>query len=748
MTGRHTIQRQVVNLQLATEDRSHELQEQVAALLRDPPHEVQNLFDRTVGPDRTLRIEHLELDLGDLRGPRWPTLFRHRLLEELRLSLQRALTPLLPLGSSTAASAPGAEATPPGTPSAEAPDSVASFPAAPDPYQASIPPRDVEASLDEVTDLRFRQLLFFLAHGRLPWWGGRPGEPREATWVETLLHLPSSRRHRQLGQLLRRDERARRRLIHTVADGPLDRWFRARTGLGGAAMLLQRLAPPGQPPDRRRHWRERFWQCLLRFALEGSSVEGSGQRLVEHLVHHLVDHRHDLPGTVPVSLRETESRPLPPPWQGWLEAALQDRGSVSPPDAEPLGQPIPPGKTLDAPGGPTQEPGEYRAKPAPAPEPRERAPNGRISLLGNGQGDPATLRHGTLLGQGLEAGSPADRRSFSPRTGSQRILSEGGRRGAPHGPAPQRPAPTGDRTGRWPGSPSAASESGSLPPAPPAKTRGRAVAPMPAQTTAPSREHRTAEPDGGPFPACELRGPLGEQRSINGDSDRLPHEILRGRGRRDRSAQPDLAPPISPQAAPVSRHPGMTGGAGPWRGSTTTPQRRELSDFGPQQIDDEAVYLEGAGAILLHPFLQELFTSRGLLDRDDFRDEACRCHAVHLLARLAHGDDHTPEYDLLLPKLVCGMPWPEPLPASELGPADHAACDELLLAVLTHWQALRSSSPVWLRQQFFERQGKLENVDQGWKLTVQRHAQDVLLTRLPWGLGLVRLCPGCKDFYT
>lgn len=192
----------------------------------------------------------------------------------------------------------------------------------------------------------------------------------------------------------------------------------------------------------------------------------------------------------------------------------------------------------------------------------------------------------------------------------------------------------------------------------------------------------------------------------------------------------------------------MTGGAGPWRGSTTTPQRRELSDFGPQQIDDEAVYLEGAGAILLHPFLQELFTSRGLLDRDDFRDEACRCHAVHLLARLAHGDDHTPEYDLLLPKLVCGMPWPEPLPASELGPADHAACDELLLAVLTHWQALRSSSPVWLRQQFFERQGKLENVDQGWKLTVQRHAQDVLLTRLPWGLGLVRLCPGCKDFYT
>jgi len=59
--------------------------------------------------------------------------------------------------------------------------------------------------------------------------------------------------------------------------------------------------------------------------------------------------------------------------------------------------------------------------------------------------------------------------------------------------------------------------------------------------------------------------------------------------------------------------------------------------------------------------------------------------------------------------------------------------------VLQHWTALRSSSPEWLRAQFFLREGKLERADSGWLLTIERHAQDVLLARLPWGFGVVGL---------
>lgn len=154
---------------------------------------------------------------------------------------------------------------------------------------------------------------------------------------------------------------------------------------------------------------------------------------------------------------------------------------------------------------------------------------------------------------------------------------------------------------------------------------------------------------------------------------------------------------------------------------------------------DEAVYLEGVGVVILHPFLEELFASLGLLNGRDFRDRAARCRAVHLLGYLAYGVPEVPEYDLLLPKLLCNLPWEEPLLPAALEPEEIAAMDTLLEAVLRHWEALKSGSPEWLRAHFFLRAGKLESVDHGFKLTVERQAQDVLLARLPWGLGLIRL---------
>jgi hypothetical protein len=153
----------------------------------------------------------------------------------------------------------------------------------------------------------------------------------------------------------------------------------------------------------------------------------------------------------------------------------------------------------------------------------------------------------------------------------------------------------------------------------------------------------------------------------------------------------------------------------------------------------EAIYLEGAGAILLHPFLEELFRGRGLLEGRAFRDTAARDHGVRLLGLLTFGGAEAPEYDLLLAKLLCGCPFEEALDSTPLDDEDSGACDALLRAVVRHWTALRSSSPAWLREQFFLREGKLESVDSGRRLTVERRAQDVLLARLPWGCGVVEL---------
>jgi hypothetical protein len=155
--------------------------------------------------------------------------------------------------------------------------------------------------------------------------------------------------------------------------------------------------------------------------------------------------------------------------------------------------------------------------------------------------------------------------------------------------------------------------------------------------------------------------------------------------------------------------------------------------------EGEAVYLQGAGAVILHPFLEELFRSRALWQGRAFRDAAAQYRAVYLLSYLTFGSDAVPEYDLLLPKLLCGLPWQEPLPPGQLTAEERAACEELLRAVLSYWSVLKSNSPAWMREQFFLRQGKLERVDANWRLTVEHRLQDVLLTRLPWGVGLIRL---------
>lgn len=183
----------------------------------------------------------------------------------------------------------------------------------------------------------------------------------------------------------------------------------------------------------------------------------------------------------------------------------------------------------------------------------------------------------------------------------------------------------------------------------------------------------------------------------------------------------DLTPPASPAQSSIQREAATAHNTG------TMPQ------------EGEAIYLNGAGCIILHPFLEELFRSNELLAGRAFRDAAARERAVRLLAFLTFGNELTPEYDLLLPKLLCGMAWEEPLAPIELTDAERTACDQLLRAVLTHWRALKSNSVDWTRAQFFLRAAKLDRLESHWRLTVERRAQDVLLDRLPWGVGVVGL---------
>jgi hypothetical protein len=149
-----------------------------------------------------------------------------------------------------------------------------------------------------------------------------------------------------------------------------------------------------------------------------------------------------------------------------------------------------------------------------------------------------------------------------------------------------------------------------------------------------------------------------------------------------------------------------------------------------------------AGLVLLHPFLPALFTRLRLaLPLPGPLDPSARAPAAALLHFLATGEDEPLELELGLIKLLLGLRPDTPLPVGGglVGQTERDEALALLAAVIQHWSALRSTSIDGLRTTFLRRFGLVREVEGGDRLQVEPSPFDVLLDRLPWGLGVVKL---------
>ncbi|MBL7775627.1 MAG: hypothetical protein JNK89_06460 [Saprospiraceae bacterium] len=220
-----------------------------------------------------------------------------------------------------------------------------------------------------------------------------------------------------------------------------------------------------------------------------------------------------------------------------------------------------------------------------------------------------------------------------------------------------------------------------------------------------------------------------------------------------------VQPELSQQTArPKASDPAETPPPPPFseKSATTRPapeaEQREVFPNPPEntrrsELPDAALaeapggyFVQQAGLVLLHPFLQRFFSKFELLDGPEFRDETARHRAVLLLQALAGGDIGSPDFNLVLPKFLCALPVNQPLDHTLTPtPEEREEADRLLQAAIDHWGALGATSPGGLREGFLQRPGKLEHTDTGWHLQVERRTLDILLDRLPWNLSLVKL---------
>lgn len=154
----------------------------------------------------------------------------------------------------------------------------------------------------------------------------------------------------------------------------------------------------------------------------------------------------------------------------------------------------------------------------------------------------------------------------------------------------------------------------------------------------------------------------------------------------------------------------------------------------------EKLMVKSAGIILLAPFLKPFFTRLQLIKDNDWVSREAQVKAVYMLKYLGNGVQLCPEYQLVLEKLLCGIPINQPLEtAPEFTQAETDEAEDLLHSVLEHWQRLKNTSVNGLRESFFKRDGILTAKENNWQLQIERKTMDVLLDSVPWGFSTVSL---------
>ena len=161
-------------------------------------------------------------------------------------------------------------------------------------------------------------------------------------------------------------------------------------------------------------------------------------------------------------------------------------------------------------------------------------------------------------------------------------------------------------------------------------------------------------------------------------------------------------------------------------------------------IPEEGVFAPHAGLILLHPFLKSFFSHTHLIEAGKFINIEMREKAIWLLHFIATGKEEAEEYQLTVPKIICGYGLEQSPGTIELTETDKKEAEDLMVAVIDQWSILKNTSADGLREGFLQRSGKMYYKNDNLCFAVEPHAIDVLLDQLPWNLSMVKL-PWIKE---
>ncbi len=153
----------------------------------------------------------------------------------------------------------------------------------------------------------------------------------------------------------------------------------------------------------------------------------------------------------------------------------------------------------------------------------------------------------------------------------------------------------------------------------------------------------------------------------------------------------------------------------------------------------DTIYIGNSGLVLLAAYLKPFFTALKYLEEGAFVSDEMREKAIHLLQFCASEANETPEYDLVLNKILCGLELESTIELSgNLSDFEKGEANDLLQSVADNWEAIGKTSAEGLRQTFLNREGALTLEDGFWLLRVEKITVDVLVEKLPWSIAVIK----------
>ncbi|MFS4448389.1 contractile injection system tape measure protein [Maribacter sp. 2307UL18-2] len=168
-----------------------------------------------------------------------------------------------------------------------------------------------------------------------------------------------------------------------------------------------------------------------------------------------------------------------------------------------------------------------------------------------------------------------------------------------------------------------------------------------------------------------------------------------------------------------------------------------LSKYDFSKFDREAeqeIFVSNAGLAILHPYLSPLFIALNFIQKGKFVERRLANSAINLLGYIATGEIQPPEEELILAKVLCGMPTDSPIERRlVLKKKERAEADKMLRTVISYWSALGNTSIETFQDSFLKREGKLSLRNNRWDLLVEQKTIDVLMNKIPWGISPIKL---------